>query len=120
MPGIVSLTEKEQYKLTIINKAITHEITNDQAAKKLQLSVRQIKRLKQQVKLREEAAIVHKLKGKQSNHHIKDSVKTKAVEIIKNTYADFKPILAAEKLAELHGISITAQTARIWMTEAGI
>jgi hypothetical protein len=120
MPGIVSLTEKEQHKLTIINKAIAHEITNDQAAKKLQLSVRQIKRLKQQVKLLGQQAVVHKLKGEKSNHHIEDVIKTKAVEIIKNSYADFKPILAAEKLEEVHGITITAQTARMWMTEAGI
>ena len=120
MPGIVSLTEKEQQKLTIINKAIAHEITNDQAAKKLQLSVRQIKRLKQQVKLIGQQAVVHKLKGEKSNHHIETAIKTKTLEIIRASYADFKPILAAEKLSELHGISITAQTARIWMTEAGI
>lgn len=120
MPGTASFTEKEQYKLILINKAIAHEITNDHAAKKLQLSVRQVKRLKQQVKLLGGNAIVHKLKGKQSNHHIADDTKTKAVEIIKKSYADFTPILAAEKLAEIHGIPITAQTARIWMTEAGI
>jgi hypothetical protein len=120
MPGTASFTEKEQYKLIIINKAIAHEITNEHAAKKLQLSLRQIKRLKQQVKLHGEKAIVHKLKGKQSNHHIADDTKTKAVDIIKKSYADFKPILAAEKLEEIHAIPITAQTARIWMTEAGI
>ena len=113
-------TEKEQYKLSIINKAIAHEITNGQAAKRLQLSVRQIKRLKQQVKRLGEKAIVHKLKGEKSNHHIDDVVKTKAVTIIKDSYADFKPILAAEKLREIQGIDITAQTARVWMTEAGI
>jgi len=67
-------TEKEQYKLSIINKAIAHEITNGQAAKRLQLSVRQIKRLKQQVKRLGEKAIVHKLKGEKSNHHIDDVV----------------------------------------------
>lgn len=120
MPGNASLNEKEQHKFYIINKAITHEITNAQAAKKLQLSLRQIKRLKQQVKLLGQRAIIHKLKGKQSNHQIDPVLKTKAVDIISASYADFKPILAAEKLQEIHGITITAQTARIWMTEAGI
>lgn len=120
MPDKLTITEKEQFKLTIINKAITHEITNLQAAKKLQLSLRQVKRLKQQIKLRGDMAIVHKLKGKQSNHHIAVLLKTKAIEIIRNSYADFKPILAAEKLQELHRITLTAQTVRIWMTQAGI
>jgi hypothetical protein len=114
------LNEKEQHKLYVINKAIAHEITNDQAAKKLQLSLRQVKRLKQQVKLLGEKAVVHKLKGESSNHHIAGAIKTKAVEIIKDSYVDFKPVLAAEKLQELHGITITSQTARVWMTEAGI
>ena len=120
MPDKLTLTEKEQFKLIIINKAITHEITNLQAAKKLQLSLRQVKRLKQQIKLQGDMAIIHKLKGKQSNHHISVSLKTKAIEIIRSSYTDFKPILAAEKLEELHGITLTAQTVRIWMTEAGI
>ena len=114
------LNEKEQHKLYVINQAIAHKITNDQAAKKLQLSLRQIKRLKQQVKILGEKAVVHKLKGESSNHHIDETIKTKAIEIIKNFYRDFKPILAAEKLQELHEITITSQTARVWMTKAGI
>src|SRR5918994_361911 len=35
-------------------------------------------------------------------------------------YADFGPTLAAEKLAERDGLTVSRETLRQWMTEAGI
>lgn len=40
--------------------------------------------------------------------------------MIRERYADFGPTLAAEKLRELHGITIGRKTLRIWMLEAGL
>ena len=114
------LNEKEQHKLYVINKAIAHEITNDQAAKKLQLSVRQIKRLKQQVRQMGEKAVVHKLKGEASNHSFDQYKKTQAIEKIKKNYTDFKPTFATEKLEENHDIKVSRETTRLWMIDAGL
>jgi hypothetical protein len=114
------LTEKEQHKLYVINKAIAHTITNNQAAKQLHLSVRQVKRLKQQVRLHGEKAVIHKLKGETSNHAFAQQEKEKIVKTIADNYADFKPTFAAEKLEEKHSIYVSRETARLWMTEAGI
>lgn len=113
-------TTRDQGKLSVIEKAITGEITNELAAIQLQLSVRQVKRLKKKVREEGKTGIVHKLKGKQSNHHIASLVKEKALTIIKETYADFKPTFASEKLAENHNIRISYQTARRWMTKEGL
>jgi hypothetical protein len=35
-------------------------------------------------------------------------------------YSDFGPTLAAEKLAELHGIHLARETVRQWMIAAGL
>jgi hypothetical protein len=42
------------------------------------------------------------------------------VTLIKERYADFGPTLAAEKLAELHGIRVSRETLRNWMRADGL
>jgi hypothetical protein len=40
--------------------------------------------------------------------------------MIRQWYWDFGPTLAAEKLREVHGITVGRETLRLWMIEAGI
>lgn len=65
-------------------------------------------------------AVIHKLKGRTSNHHIPLTIKEEILQIIKNKYSDFKPAFATEKLLENHQITITSQTVRVWMNEEGL
>ena len=114
------LSEKEEQKRTIIEKAIASKITNGEAGKMLGLSIRQIKRLKQNFRAKGETAIIHGLKDKKSNHAFSETVKKKALDLIEEKYGDFKPRFATEKLQELHDMEITSQTIRVWMTEKGL
>jgi hypothetical protein len=43
-----------------------------------------------------------------------------AIGIVRERYSDFGPTLAAEKLAELHGIHLARETVRQWMIAAGL
>ncbi|MDR6759819.1 hypothetical protein J2Y48_005146, partial [Mycoplana sp. BE70] len=43
-----------------------------------------------------------------------------AVAIVRERYADFGPTLAAEKLAEHDGLTVSRETLRQWMSEAGL
>lgn len=114
------LNSKEQEKANILQSAIMGKITNVQAAKQLRLSVRQVQRAKASVRKGGENAVIHRLKGRISNHAFSEDVKAKAVAIIKNKYNDFKPGFAQEKLQTIHDMQMTSQTIRVWMTEAGI
>ncbi len=114
------LTSLEQEKATLLNAAIEGKITNGQAAKQLRLSVRQVKRLKANIRKNGADAVIHNLKGKPSNRCIAETTKAYVVSLIDKNYADFKPILATEKLEENHGIAISSQTTRRWMAEAGL
>lgn len=114
------LTESEQNKLNVITAAIERRITNKQAAIQLKLTVRQLQRLKAAVKTSGASAVTHRLKGKTSNHHINQDLKKKLLEEIKNKYSDFKPGFATEKLHETYEPVPTAQTIRVWMTQAGL
>lgn len=114
------LTAEEQEKLDVINAALRNEVTCDQAAKMLHVSSRQIKRLKKAVQVYGAEAVIHKLKGKQSNHHIDKSLKTKALSLIHQKYTDFKPGFACEKLEEVHNIALSDETVRLWMIEENL
>ena len=114
------LSNEEQQRLDVIKAAIQRKITNRQAAKMLEISPRQVKRLKKAVKTEGEKAIIHKLKGRKSNHCIDSEVKENLLKEIKDAYHDFKPGFATEKLAEQYDTGVTSQTIRIWMTEAGL
>lgn len=109
------LTQEEQYKFDSISLVIKKEIKTKQAAKMLSISTRQVRRLKNAVKSNGAAAIVHKLKGKRSNHCISEDIRRKAIAHIKEKYADFKPAFAHEKLQEYHEITVSSQTVRRWM-----
>lgn len=42
------------------------------------------------------------------------------LDLVRSRYSDFGPTLAAEKLAELDGITVSRETLRHWMRDAGI
>lgn len=114
------LTKREEEKLAVINDCLSGKITKAQAATILGISTRQVKRLKSSVREEGVLAIIHKLKGKQSNHHIEEMTRDKALTVIKEKYADFKPTFATEKLEENHDIHISRETTRRWMTKEGL
>lgn len=113
----INLTTEEETKNQVISLAITEKITNGEAAKQLGITARQVRRLKNKMKLEGTDGMIHGLKGKTSNHRIEPSTKEKALVLIKEKYHDFMPGFAAEKLQELHQISMSSQTIRLWMTE---
>ncbi len=113
-------SSEEQYKFDVITKVLKKEIKPGLAAKLLGISTRQVRRLKIAVREEGVSATVHKLKGKPGNHHIDLGVKKKAITAIKETYFDFKPTFATEKLEENYAIAISPETTRLWMIETGL
>ena len=58
-----NMTEREMQKLVVINKVIDGTLTNNEAAQMLDLSVRQVFRLKKGVKEQGPSFVIHKNKG---------------------------------------------------------
>jgi transposase len=115
-----TLSNKEQTRLYVVKRLLAREITNDLAAKTLDISSRQVKRLKKRVRSEGEQAVIHGLKEKPGNHRISDSVKQKALSVIRQNYSDFKPTFATEKLEENYSISVSPETTRLWMAKEGL
>jgi hypothetical protein len=64
--------------------------------------------------------IAHKARGRPSNNRVRDDVRDRALALVRSTYADFGPTLAAETLAEKHGLEVSRETLRQWMIGAGL
>lgn len=116
----VSLTANEQYKLTIIKQTLRNEMTNGQAGKLLGISPRHVRRLKALVQGYGAQGVIHRLKGKPSNHTLAPRVKYEILKRIQETYADFKPSFAAEKLKDSDHLVVHPQTLRRWMIAEGL
>ncbi|MBU4350889.1 hypothetical protein KKH63_00955 [Patescibacteria group bacterium] len=95
---LITMTEEELFRYEIINKLIAKEIKAKKASILLNVSIRQIKRLK--VKVREKGAegLIHQNRGKESNRKIDPETIKKAKRFLKEKYSDFGPTFAAEKL----------------------
>ena len=65
----ITMSKKELDRYHIIARLIRKEINSMKASELLDLGIRQIKRLKKAVKLLGPKALVHKSRGKQSNHN---------------------------------------------------
>ena len=66
------------------------------------------------------AGLISRRRGRSSNRRKPEAVRTKALSVIRERYWDFGPTLAAEKLREVHQITLGRETLRLWMIEAGI
>lgn len=109
---IITMTSQEAERLTIVNNLIAKKINGTDAAKQLNLSVRQTKRLKARVIKNGAKGIVHKLRGREGNNKIEKKLLKEVKKIIQKEYPDFGPTLATEKLMEINKINLGVTTVR--------
>lgn len=120
MEAPVTMSNKELDRLKIIHSVIKKHLTWNEAAAQLYLSNRQIGRLCVRVRKEGNKGIIHRLRGKPSNHLLNPVTVDIATNIVKERYNDFGPTFANEKLLECHKISISTSSLRKAMIEANI
>ncbi len=110
---IIIMNRGELKKLNIIKQVIGKKIKWKEASSFLEVSMRQIARLVNRVKIFGEEGIIHKLRGKTSNRRCEE--KGKILKLYTDKYEDFGPTLASEKLFEIDKIKISDETLRKWL-----
>lgn len=114
------MTTIERLRLTVIEELLADKITNSTAATKLNLTVRQIQRLKKKFKVNGYDGLIHGARGKPGLRKIDTNMENKIVQIVKEKYYDFGPTLAWEKLQKFHQISLSDETIRAIMIRNNI
>ena len=107
---ILSVTELR--RVSVIRQTREQQLTPVKAGTLLGLTTRHIRRLLARVAQAGDQGLAHRGRGKPSNRRIPAKVKVNALTLYEKRYGDFGPTLAAEKLVECHGMTISAETMR--------
>ncbi|SPD61790.1 protein of unknown function (plasmid) [Cupriavidus taiwanensis] len=86
---------------------------------KLGLSRRQVERLVLRYREDGPSGLGSRKRGRDSNRQLPSGLESRVRGLIRGSYADFGPTLAAEKLRERHGIDLATETVRRIMIDAG-
>lgn len=118
--GWVTMSERELNRIEVLAQIDDGRLTVAAGANVLGLTRRQVYRLLKTFRTKGAASIRHKARGKKPNNQIHAAKREYALALVRENYADFGPTLAAEMLQERHGFTISRETLRKWMSEAGI
>lgn len=118
MMDIIIMSKKELDKVAVIRDLVNRRIKSKEAAKFLNLSTRQIRRLKNRFKKFGGKGLVHQNRGQRGHNRLPDKLVTKTKRILEERYPDFWPSHAQEKLSENHDIKISKEKVRQIMIEA--
>jgi transposase len=114
------MTTNERLRLKVIEELVEGKINGSTAAIKLNLSVRQIKRLKRAFEEKGVDGLIHKARGTQGIRKTNINMENMITRIIREKYYDFGPTLAWEKLCENHDITLSDETIRAIMIRNNI
>lgn len=119
------MSAKERDRLKVLHAVQKRHITQVQAGKELSLSARWVRVLLRRVQAGGDGAIVHRLRGRPSNRRLPEARKQRVVELFgqqkqARQWHDYGPTLAAEELAEEHGLEVSRETLRRWLMAAGL
>ena len=108
-----------QFRAQVLDMLEARNINQKEAAGKLQISERQVRRLVIAYRDNKVSGLISKKLGRASNRRINATIIANAVELIGTKYRDFGPTFASEKLADAHQIHLSAETTRQAMIKAG-
>ena len=118
--AVLSMSKQEFSRLDVLLRVQSGRLRVSDACVLIGLQRRQVFRLLRGLKQDGAVSLLSKRRGQPSNHRLPAEVRTLAVSIVRERYCDFGPSLAAEKLAEHHGCSVSRETLRGWMIAEGL
>ena len=120
MDKLLTMSNREITRLEAMQRIKDKRLTQKEAARMLDLSVRQIKRLYRAYKAQGARGLVSQRRGKPSNNRLDAETQQKAIDLIYERYRDFGPTLAHEKLTEKHNLRISRESVRGIMIAEGM
>ena len=117
---IITMSVKELEKLEVIADVTKKRISQKNASERLNLSVRQIKRLVKRFRAEGAQGFANKRRNAVSNRRLPEDFRLKVLNLYQENYPDFGPTLFCEKLSELHRIDLSKETVRKWLLTEGL
>ena len=113
------MNKGERRRLEVFSQVQSGQLTLGTAVELLEVSYRQVKRLWSRYQSEGDAGLVHRLRGRKSNHRAAAAFREAVLARYVAQYRDYGPTLAAESLLE-EGLVVPVETLRRWLQEAGL
>ena len=115
------MSQEERDWLEWLKRVQDGVVTQRQAAAKMSVSDRWVRKLLARMKTDGDAVVVHGLRGRSSNRRIDQQTQARVVELLKQPeWYDFGPTFDSQQLAKRHDIDVSKETVRGWMVAAGL
>lgn len=118
-PERIELSQRERDRLKVLHLIEQGHLLQVEAARRLRLSDRQVRRLQLRVRAEGDRGLLHRLRGRPSNRKIADKLRQRILARVRQRYVDFGPTLAGEHLRE-DGLVVSRETLRQWLAVAGL
>lgn len=116
----VTFAMRDLDRLKCIQAIVDGDLKPGCAAERLGLTPRQVRRLARRYAAEGPAGLISKRFNRPSNNRLDQKVADRVIELLKSTYADFGPTLAAEKLRAKHDIDLAKETVRRLQVAVGL
>src|SRR3954454_1295000 len=117
----IAMSQDERDDLHWLKRVEAGNMTQREAAEKMGVTARWVRKLVQRMKKEGDGVVVHGLRGRASNRKLSATTQRQALAILrKPEWHDFGPTFAAEQLAKRHEIHVGKETLRGWMIGAGL
>jgi len=116
----LTLNQKEQNRLQVLNGVNLKQISIGQAALLMQVSLRHGKRLLAGYRKEGACALAHGNRGKLPSNAIDVTIRQQVVDLAKNKYRGFNQQHFSEKLGEKEGVPLSRSTVRRILLKEGI
>ncbi|CAH0442820.1 ISNCY family transposase [Ralstonia pseudosolanacearum] len=117
--GTITMSVRELDRLKVIQAVADGHLARWRAAERLGISARHIRRLVLRLQEDGPGGLTSRKRGHDSNRQLPPGLESRVRGLIRDSYADFGPTLACEKLRERHGIDLAKETVRRIMIDAG-
>jgi transposase len=115
-----TLSQKELQRVAVISQCVAGNLACARAAELLDLSPRQVKRLKSRYRQSGEAALAHANRGRPSPRGLPQRLRQRILHLARNRYAGFNDHHLSEKLNEVEGFSLSRETLRRLLRKEGL
>ncbi len=98
---LVAMSTKELERLEVVRRVVEGRLTQAKAGEFIGLSERQVRRLCAAFEERGPVGLVSGKRGQPSNRRLRDELRSQAIEIVRERYADFGPTLVSHLFTPL-------------------
>jgi transposase len=115
----VTFNMNEIKKMSIVQQVEDKQLTGSQAAERLSLSVRQVRRLMARYREGGAPGLVHGNRGRAPSNRLNEAVRARIMELAAGEYQDYNDSHFTEELVEQYGMEVSRSTVRRIRRAAG-